>query len=184
MGDANLAHTGKALLATETRGAHKYWHMQSDDTVYPASFAKNKCAGMVWGDKIDLNTWFGGGAVFAHGINMIPFTPYSEAHLNQAWVKEEYPVVRLSLPPPSRSFPRHCFYCLSHVVDDPSTMMSRSLSRDYMLQHPPTDDWKGFIYMAHAVIEASLAWQEVASLTSFDNGNTRTNAMWWVATRP
>jgi endo-1,3(4)-beta-glucanase len=47
-----------------------------------------------------------------------------------------------------------------------------------------SQDWKGYIYMAHAIIDSQTAWNEVNSLTSYDNGNTKTNALYWVATRP
>ena len=38
---------------------------------------------MIWGDKVDYNTWFGAGVVYALGINMMPFTPLSEIYLDQ-----------------------------------------------------------------------------------------------------
>lgn len=38
--------------------------------------------------------------------------------------------------------------------------------------------------MEHAVIAKAAAWAEVQSLTAFDDGNSKTNALWWVATRP
>ena len=44
--------------------------------------------------------------------------------------------------------------------------------------------WKGFIYMAHAVIDPAVAWQEVQTLYGYDDGNTKTNTLYWVATRP
>lgn len=47
-----------------------------------------------------------------------------------------------------------------------------------------TDDWKGYIYMAHAIIDAKTAWKEVQQLTSYDDGNTKTNTLYWIATRP
>jgi endo-1,3(4)-beta-glucanase len=47
-----------------------------------------------------------------------------------------------------------------------------------------TDGWKGFLYMAHATTAREAAWTEVNTLTSFDDGNSKTNALWWVATRP
>jgi endo-1,3(4)-beta-glucanase len=46
------------------------------------------------------------------------------------------------------------------------------------------EGWKGFIYMDHAILDAKAAWSEVSGLKSFDNGNSRTNALYWVATRP
>jgi endo-1,3(4)-beta-glucanase len=45
-------------------------------------------------------------------------------------------------------------------------------------------DWRGFLFMAHATVDREAAWAEVAPLTGFDDGNSRTNALWWVATRP
>jgi len=47
-----------------------------------------------------------------------------------------------------------------------------------------SEGWKGFIYMVHALIDNQAAWQEVNSLNSFDDGNSRTNTLHWVATRP
>ena len=38
--------------------------------------------------------------------------------------------------------------------------------------------------MGHATTNRSAAWDEVNTLTIFDDGNSRTNALWWVATRP
>ena len=46
------------------------------------------------------------------------------------------------------------------------------------------DGWKGFIYMAHAIIDPEAAWAEVQSLGGYDDGNSKTNTLYWVATRP
>jgi endo-1,3(4)-beta-glucanase len=47
-----------------------------------------------------------------------------------------------------------------------------------------TDEWKGFLYGTHCVIDPKTAWEEIQGLTSFDGGNTRTNLMYFCATRP
>ena len=47
-----------------------------------------------------------------------------------------------------------------------------------------SEGWKGFIYMAHAVINAPAAWIEAGTLAGYDDGNTRTNTLYWIATRP
>jgi len=44
--------------------------------------------------------------------------------------------------------------------------------------------WRGFIYMAHAVIDPAAAWNECQTLTAYDDGNTQTNTLYWLATRP
>jgi endo-1,3(4)-beta-glucanase len=46
------------------------------------------------------------------------------------------------------------------------------------------DDWKGFVLMAHAIIAPNTAWTEVQSLNDYDSGNSKTNVLYWVATRP
>ena len=59
------------------------------------------------------------------------------------------------------------------VVDDALTRPSPALE----------EGWKGFIYMKHAVLDKAAAWDEVNTLSSFDGGNSKTNALYWVATR-
>eukprot|EP01136_Pigoraptor_vietnamica_P014021 Opistho-1_new@55698 len=50
---------------------------------------------------------------------------------------------------------------------------------------PPIDmGWRGYVYMAHAIIDKATAWSEVQTLTAYDDGNTATNTLYWVATRP
>lgn len=88
------------------------------------------------------------GKVFIHGINMLPFTPFSEQYLTADWVVEEYPVVFASITPQI------------------------------------TDEWKGFLWGDHAVIEPNKAWEQIRNLNTFDGGNTRSNLMYFAATRP
>ena len=38
--------------------------------------------------------------------------------------------------------------------------------------------------MAHAIINKEAAWNEALKLTSYDNGNTKSNTLYWIATRP
>ena len=47
-----------------------------------------------------------------------------------------------------------------------------------------SEGWKGFIYMAHAVIDTETAWNEGQTLVDYDDGNTKTNTLYWLATRP
>ena len=46
------------------------------------------------------------------------------------------------------------------------------------------EGWKGFVYMAHAVIDPAAGWNECQTLTGYDDGNTETNTLYWLATRP
>ncbi|NUQ76940.1 MAG: hypothetical protein HUU21_25685 [Polyangiaceae bacterium] len=148
MGDVNMENVGRVLLATEIRSAQKYWQIKAGSSIYPEPFAANKVVGVLWGTKVDYATFFGSGPELIHGIQMIPFTPISEALLPADWVAEEYPVV--------------------------SQALGGAIG----------EGWKGFIYMDHAIIDAPAAWGEVATLTGYDDGNTKTNTLYWVATRP
>jgi len=47
-----------------------------------------------------------------------------------------------------------------------------------------SEGWKGYIIMAHAIIDREAAWTEALELTSYDDGNTRSNTLYWIASRP
>jgi endo-1,3(4)-beta-glucanase len=50
---------------------------------------------------------------------------------------------------------------------------------------PPIEaTWRGLVYAAHAVLDADAAWEESKDLTVFDDGSSRTNQLYWIATRP
>ena len=38
--------------------------------------------------------------------------------------------------------------------------------------------------MAHAIIDPEAAWSEAQQLTSYDDGNTKSNTLYWIGTRP
>ena len=43
--------------------------------------------------------------------------------------------------------------------------------------------WIGFIYMFQAIIDPTTAWQNAQTLPGYDNGNSKTNTLYWIATR-
>lgn len=47
-----------------------------------------------------------------------------------------------------------------------------------------SEEWKGYAYMSYAILNASESWDVINSLTCFDDGNSKSNALFWVATRP
>jgi endo-1,3(4)-beta-glucanase len=75
----------------------------------------------------------------------------------------------------------------------PFTPMTEALlDRDWVTeQYPvfaaaqPADEGsKGFVYMDHAILDPQAAWLEVNTLQGYDKGNSKTNTLYWVATRP
>jgi len=152
MQNNDLADFGRVLLATEIRSTHTYWHISTlQQQIYPPLFAANKIVGIVWSDKVDYATWFGGNVEYIHGIQMLPFTPITEQLLSAPWVAQEYPVVAVAL---NRTDP------------------------------PLGESWRGFIYMDWGIINPSAAWTAAQTLTSYDDGNSQTNTLYWLATRP
>jgi len=47
-----------------------------------------------------------------------------------------------------------------------------------------TEQWRGIVLMMAAVLQPEDAWKNAHLLTLYDNGNTKTNTLYWVATRP
>jgi len=47
-----------------------------------------------------------------------------------------------------------------------------------------SDEWRGLLTMAHAVTDSASAWTEVNGMTKIEGGNSKTNMLYWVATRP
>jgi endo-1,3(4)-beta-glucanase len=119
-GDDNLANVGRVLLATEIHSTQTYWHIKKGSAIYDEPFASNKIVGVLWSNKVDYATFFCPAVECIHGIQMIPFTPISEALLEPAWVTEEYPVVSAALTPTSEQGWRGFVY-MDHAVIDPNT---------------------------------------------------------------
>jgi len=46
------------------------------------------------------------------------------------------------------------------------------------------DSWKGYVYMARAVIDPWSAFKQAKGLNGFDNGNSNSNVLYWISTRP
>jgi endo-1,3(4)-beta-glucanase len=97
VGNNNLKQTGRVLLAHELEAARVYWRATDSQMIYPYEFARHKGAGMVWGDKVEQGTWFGAGPVYALAINIMPYTPITEAYLRKDWLRETIPVLKQAL---------------------------------------------------------------------------------------
>ena len=52
-----------------------------------------------------------------------------------------------------------------------------------MTDPPLSEGWKGYVVMAHAIIDPQAAFAEALNLRDYDDGNTKSNTLWWIATR-
>jgi endo-1,3(4)-beta-glucanase len=153
IGDARISDLGRVLLALEVDSARTYWQIPAASTVYQDPFAQSRCVGILFETRATFGTWFNDGnddAAKVYGIQMLPFTPMSEALLSPAWSADAWPVMK-------------------PAADAASGVWA---------------GWKGLLYMAHATADREAAWTTVSSLTAIEDGNSYTNTLWWVASRP
>ena len=82
----------------------------------------------------------------------------------------------------------HCIQMLPFTPITEELLPSDWISEEYEILKTAIgsaeEGWKGFIYMAHAIIDPEGAWTEAQTLTGYDDGNTKTNTLYWLATRP
>ncbi|HEY4104603.1 MAG TPA: hypothetical protein VGM44_11965 [Polyangiaceae bacterium] len=46
-----------------------------------------------------------------------------------------------------------------------------------------SDDWKGLMTMAHAIIDPAAGYSALSALNGIESGNSRSNMLFWAATR-
>lgn len=79
----------------------------------------------------------------------------------------------LHLPPSSLSYFSPLFV-RRHNFSAPLRLFARSLG----------PQWAGFVSLAGAVVLPVEAWANITELVAFDAGNSKTNSLYWIATRP
>jgi endo-1,3(4)-beta-glucanase len=77
VGDKNMEARGNLMLAIQARTFPLYFLMESSNTVQPPQFIGNKVTGILFENKIDHATYFGGNPEYIQGIHMIPQNPSS-----------------------------------------------------------------------------------------------------------
>mmetsp|Transcript_42661 Transcript_42661/g.68726 ORF Transcript_42661/g.68726 Transcript_42661/m.68726 type:complete len:822 (+) Transcript_42661:72-2537(+) len=158
IGDNKIRDTGRLLAAIEARGAHTYWQIPSiPNDIYPTTFAKHHTAGIIWSNLIQYQTWFGMLQWEVQGIQTLPVTPASELLLNASWTRVA-----------AETFESTCSGTCN------------------------TDGWITFLCMLKAVNNKEEGWKCAENLPSTvysgqaagGNGNSRSNTLYWIATRP
>jgi endo-1,3(4)-beta-glucanase len=77
------------------------------------------------------------------------------------------------------------FTPISEELMDPDWVLASYPVVSQALSNPGlAPGWRGFIHMFHGVVNQSAAWNAAQTLTGYDDGNTRTNTLYWLATRP
>ena len=68
---------GNLQLAVTARSLQKYFLYESSNVVEPGNFIPSKVSGILFENKIDHTTYFGGNAQYVEGIHMLPLLPCS-----------------------------------------------------------------------------------------------------------
>ncbi|KAF2108687.1 endo-1,3(4)-beta-glucanase 1 precursor [Lophiotrema nucula] len=89
-GDANMEARGNLQLAVQARSVRNYFLLSSDNKVQPEQFIPNKVTGILFENKVDHTTYFGGNTEFIEGIHMIPLNPSSAYTRPKSFVQEEW----------------------------------------------------------------------------------------------
>ncbi|KAL1597114.1 endo-1,3-beta glucanase [Paraconiothyrium brasiliense] len=89
-GDAYMTGRANLQLACQKRSLRNYFLLQSDNQVQPSEFLPNKVTGILFENKVDHTTYFGGNPEFIQGIHMIPLNPSSAYTRGRTFVQEEW----------------------------------------------------------------------------------------------
>lgn len=157
-----IADIGRVLAATELTSAKRYWHVPPghDDSgperIYPEAY-KQHAVGILWQTMAQFGTWFGAKPYLPIGIQLLPLTPISEERDDIPWMNSIYQPLRDSC----------------HA--DPMC---------------PDGGWQVLEISALAEIGyAPEAAEQLKGLSddAFEdaggNGHSRTNTIWFIATR-
>jgi endo-1,3(4)-beta-glucanase len=88
--DPNMEARANLQLAVQARSLNNYFLMTSDNKNQPEKFVPNKVTGILFENKIDHTTYFGGNTEFVEGIHMIPLNPSSAYTRSKQFVQEEW----------------------------------------------------------------------------------------------
>ena len=89
-GDANMEARGNLQLSIMRNAFNSYFFYDLDNTVQPAAFTGNVVSGILFENKIDHATFFGGDAEFVQGIHMLPISPITSYIRPSSFVSHEW----------------------------------------------------------------------------------------------
>jgi endo-1,3(4)-beta-glucanase len=88
--DPNMEARGNLQLAVQKRSLRNYFLLESNNQNQPERFLPNKVTGILFENKVDHTTYFGGNIEYVQGIHMIPLNPSSAYTRGSNFVREEW----------------------------------------------------------------------------------------------
>jgi len=151
---------GQLMTATEIRSTQRYWHvLQNDESkrVYPKAYGGN-VVGILWSTMAQFGTWFGASPYLPFGIQLLPLTAISEERDDLKWVNEMY-----------YPFSEGCSQSSECIKGGWSILQLAILATVGY----PEEAAKGIVTLP-----------DDSFTNSGGNGHSRSNTLWYVATRP
>ena len=155
-----IRNVGRLLLATEIRSTDRYWHVRQKNEstiIYPKSYTKN-VVGMLWNTMAQFQTWFGNAPYLPYGIQLLPITAISEQRDDPLWLQEMY-----------APFADACNLDRRCEDDGWSVLQLSALAA------------VGHFGLA---LKRALALSSDVFSSAGGNGQSRSNTLWFIATRP
>eukprot|EP00406_Dinophysis_acuminata_P027422 CAMPEP_0179348256 /NCGR_PEP_ID=MMETSP0797-20121207/73601_1 /TAXON_ID=47934 /ORGANISM="Dinophysis acuminata, Strain DAEP01" /LENGTH=503 /DNA_ID=CAMNT_0021063041 /DNA_START=186 /DNA_END=1697 /DNA_ORIENTATION=+ len=154
----DLKDFGRLLTAMELHSADVYWHPREHSQLYDPD-PRHRMVGVLWDHMAEYRTRLEESSHKAGGAQLSPYTPVMEGYLKKDWVAQHFPAYKRECDwdPQCRGTGWSWPLCLEQAVLDPS-------GAHLCLQSLPNDTF-------------SIG-------RSASRGNSLTNSLHWIATRP
>lgn len=156
-----VMNAGHLLTATELHAANRYWHVWSGanhTNTYPPAY-KQPVVGMLYETMASFQTWFSPEPVVSYGIQLLPFTPIAERRDDPKWAAELYPL-----------YDEACQSAGKFCIENGWSVIQAGLCAT--------------AGMRQDALEQALAVPTKVFSTDGGVGNSLTNTIWYIATRP
>jgi endoglucanase Acf2 len=154
-------NAGELLTITEIEATSRYWHVWSSDAhknTYPEAYAQ-PVVGMLYETMASFQTWFSSFPVVSYGIQLLPFTPVGELRDDPEWASILYPMYEES-----------CEAAGDFCIDNGWIIIQAGLCAT-----------AGNVDEA---LDQALALSDDAFDSEGAFGNSLSNTIWYIATRP
>jgi endoglucanase Acf2 len=155
-----LQQSGQLLTATELQATNRYWHVWNSAThnsSYPQAY-QQPVVGMLYDTMAEFGTWFSQWPLVSYGIQLLPLTPVAELRDDPEWASILYP-----------QYKKACRDAGDFCIENGWSILQAGLLAT-------AGDRIG-------ALEQALQVPDFVFETDGGMGNSRTNTIWFVATR-
>lgn len=154
MNSSQLVDFGQILMVQEMQAAEMYWQMSSEPDQVMIYEPEYARNGMTGQVDSTKTVYTTWFGTEIEKIHLINMIPFT-------------PITEVFL---SRAF----------MTQEVHLLKLQALDR---LEPAITPEWRGYLCLAHAMVDQTQAWNDLHNISRFDDGNSRTNALYWIATR-